>query len=780
MSEVLLIKVNKQFRNPIEEDSSVSTFCGRGHELNRLKYTIINRSSAAILISGVRGVGKTSFVRESLRQLKNDKTVNDLTAAHISFADVDCSDPKQLRERVLKTLIRSLYFALNPEERKEEEVTALYDKTYFSSLKSTGLLELATSKESEEKKSTTSQQKISFSVTDSIVQLARLVLGAIFALGGLSFTANAIATHSIGIGVVAIIFFLAILAALKLNVTNITSTNEENTARDEITAKTNTSKSAVYDLSADALEIQLEQILVTLAAKGKKIVFVIDELDKLTKEPNTQPIFEVVRPLKNLFNLSKSIFIFVGADDFYDHLEMERLNSPYSSSHTLFTDRIFLSTLYHDEVKQLIDGYKEELKKGNDKIYAQFKAYISWEARNHVFDVHRLLDDFAQYGNSGDEMLLSVVEKDDVQRGNIPDNWEVAAGLQVFIATTFDYYRRTGANRFSEKLFLTLRAVAQIYYEDYEISVEDNNYLGILPSETQEKLKITETYLLDNERKDLEGAIEDFLKRMLRVEETDFAAHTKKTKTDQTDPSKSKEIKVDYYELMDTAFPDEQLIRERNKKLSFEIEFLEIFNKLKEMQKNVKAAGWDSGAIYDKEIMTFSRVADRISKEQKNRETKSGVVKMIEDIAELQDQWQIKIFEDLFKRTTKEMGVNEDSLSDTSLIETAKSELSTIASYIDYLKGNVNESYFGIMRKDGKWALLQLNFEPEQQDEYLKILLTDRRKASFKCINIISTLGLQATKKGQTKWVEETLKTDFSDLTSLSNRIKRHLSVAFG
>lgn len=779
MAEVLRIKLNRKFRNPVEAESSASTFCGREHELSRLKHTVSNRPSAAILISGVRGVGKTSFVREALRQLKSEKSSGDIAAAYISFADVDCSDPKLLRERVLKTLIRALYFALDPSDRKEEEITALYDKTYFSSLKSTGLLELATSKEIEEKRGTVREQKISFSITESVVQLARLILGSVFALAGLSFAANAIATRSIGIGVVAALFFLAILAALKLKVESTTTNSEENTARDEVTTKTNTSKSAVYDLSADALEIQLEQVLAALTAKGKKVVFVIDELDKLAVDGASHPIYEVVRPLKNLFNLSKSIFVFVGADDFYDYLEQERVTNPYSSSHTLFTDKLFLSSLYHDEVKQLIDSYKEEVKVGDENTYAQFKAYISWEARNHVFDVHRLLDDFATYDGTDNEMYVSVVEKDDVRRGNIPDNWETVAGLQLFIAITFDYYRRTGANRFSEKLFLTLREVAQIYSENLDITVEDNDYLGILSEEAQNKLKIDESHLTDDERQDLDGAIEDFLKRMLRVEERDFAEHTQKTRTDVSDPAKPKEIKIDYYELMDTTFPSEDAIRERNKKLSFEIEFLDAFKELKEMQGNAKAAGWQSGAAYDKEITTFSKMADRISQEQKNREPKSIVVKMTEDVVELKEEWRTKIFGDLFSQMVTDSGATENSGTDPSLLERAKTEMPGVASYFEYLNTGVNGAYYGLLHKGDKWALLQLDFEPKEQDEYLKIPLTPRKKAPLKCINVTTGSGFKPTKKGQTKWVEESVRQDFSDLTSLGNRVKKHISVAF-
>src|SRR3989338_4629494 len=117
MAEILRFSLNKDFRNPVDTASSESIFCGREQEVFRLKNIITNRPSATVLISGVRGVGKTSFVRETLRQLKKEEYYEKLVVAYISLADIDCSK-EGLRRKVLKSLIRALYFSLKPEDRK--------------------------------------------------------------------------------------------------------------------------------------------------------------------------------------------------------------------------------------------------------------------------------------------------------------------------------------------------------------------------------------------------------------------------------------------------------------------------------------------------------------------------------------------------------------------------------------------------------------------------------------------------------------------------------------
>jgi AAA+ ATPase superfamily predicted ATPase len=51
-------------------DKTPSVFVGREQEIKSLKSIIKNNDSNAILISSVRGVGKTSFVHKALDEIK--------------------------------------------------------------------------------------------------------------------------------------------------------------------------------------------------------------------------------------------------------------------------------------------------------------------------------------------------------------------------------------------------------------------------------------------------------------------------------------------------------------------------------------------------------------------------------------------------------------------------------------------------------------------------------------------------------------------------------------
>ena len=94
MSEVLKFKLKKGGRNPIDVGADTSTFCGREPDIRRLTHLVLNRESASVLISGVRGVGKTSFVREVLRRITKDKDKK-LKTVYISLADISLDEDKK-------------------------------------------------------------------------------------------------------------------------------------------------------------------------------------------------------------------------------------------------------------------------------------------------------------------------------------------------------------------------------------------------------------------------------------------------------------------------------------------------------------------------------------------------------------------------------------------------------------------------------------------------------------------------------------------------------------
>ena len=262
----------------------------------------------------------------------------------------------------------------------------------------------------------------------------------------------------------------------------------------KVSEKISGSKAAKYDLSADTLEAELKQILSSLAESESKAIFVIDELDKLDDstegELRQKLVYKIVKTFKNLFSVSNAIFIFITSSDFYDLLEEEKTKDPYSTFHTIFTDRIFLSSLYYQDIENVIDGFKEGNINNNYKIsYGKFRSYISWKAKNHIFDTHNLIEEYTEHDDSGNSHV-SVFMDENQKRGNIDEDWETAAAIQVYISATYDEKSYPTDPRVNERLYLTLRVVGEILYNDKEITVSGGDYLGVITSEQQEILGI--------------------------------------------------------------------------------------------------------------------------------------------------------------------------------------------------------------------------------------------------------------------------------------------------
>lgn len=66
-----------------------------------------------------------------------------------------------------------------------------------------------------------------------------------------------------------------------------------------------------FDNNLGNLEFDLEQLHREINAEGKKLVYVIDELDKL----EAKSIDKLLDYFKNFFTLSDAIFIFIGGEE---------------------------------------------------------------------------------------------------------------------------------------------------------------------------------------------------------------------------------------------------------------------------------------------------------------------------------------------------------------------------------------------------------------------------------------------------------------------------------
>ncbi|HPS91963.1 MAG TPA: ATP-binding protein [Methanothrix sp.] len=113
-------------------------YSGRKNELEKLTNELYRRSTGSILVSGYRGVGKTSLVYKALSDLRTkdkDSIVVILNAAQLDvMSDNEDIDPK----KIIENLIRRLYLIANETELDNEirnEIDLLYQRAIASVVK---------------------------------------------------------------------------------------------------------------------------------------------------------------------------------------------------------------------------------------------------------------------------------------------------------------------------------------------------------------------------------------------------------------------------------------------------------------------------------------------------------------------------------------------------------------------------------------------------------------------------------------------------------------------
>ena len=625
---------------------------------------------------------------------------------------------------------------------------------------------MAKSNDEGRKETKTAEKVVKISTTDEFIYVVKIVFGALLGASGLITSIIYLKGWWIILGILSLIAVMLVLFKIDIQFTKgKTITNE---TLDKASAKVGTSGVGVFDLSADTLEIQLRYVLSQISKKNIKVVFVIDELDKLTDNSENlsqHSVFKIIKPLKNLFSLSNATFLFIGADDFFDKLEQVRETNPYSPSYTLFSDRMFLNSMYYDDVKLLVDSYKEgDLLSGNEEIYTKFKAYISWKAKNHIFDTHNLLDDFTAIDDSGD-LYVSVKEDDDLNKGNIESDWEIAAGIQAFISATFENRKYPGINRLNEKLYLSLREVGETLYDDYEVSLEADDYINILPKDIQKRLKIEN--LSSDDRENFEGAIEDLLKRMERNGFVDMSESDKKRKDENNEEVV---IKITTFETSDTNFPDESEIRQKNKQLDFEIEFLNELDVLKQKKETLNNIEWRAFDEYQKEFERFEKISQPIRDEGKKREPKSKIMAMTSRVKSIKKELTRAVFLEITTDVVQEIDATRVTTSKNMQGRTMWDADSQVSSFYNYLHSNVNEDDYEILQKGSKYVLLTLDFDNDLQNEYLSVAYLQRRGASSKIINILFDKEIK-NKTRQMKWSEIKAKDDYSNLQEVYKKV---------
>ena len=394
--------------NPPTDNKQVQGhFVGRKNELKLLTNEILRRTSGAILISGYRGVGKTSLVYKALWEAKNKDEniiVVLLNAAQLE-AESETEEYKIHPRKILENLIRRLYSTTKdislPLEIKED-VRKLYRKAVAKEFR---LLENYQRKQKFSRKII--EEKAYGILLDEINMKLAIFLTSwtvAVALQFISLTPWIILNKLIPLILAfPLPFAVNLMYKKKLEMKKL----EEAINKAEELYE--------FDNSLGNLEFDLEQLHRKFKANGKKLIYVIDELDKL----DVKQVIEVLKFFKNLFTLSDAIFIFIGGEEIYDYGEKisEKLYRP--KEYTYFTSKFFLCRpLWND-----LDGFFDEIIEIRDidnNNLELLKRTIAFEAKNDFFDLIKFIKDRITDFDDKSRPIIEVDSlSDDVEKARL-------------------------------------------------------------------------------------------------------------------------------------------------------------------------------------------------------------------------------------------------------------------------------------------------------------------------------------------------------------------------
>ncbi len=401
------------------EDKKSGYFAGRANELTIFKNEISRKTKGSILISGYRGVGKTSLVYKSLSELKDDTLVILLNAAQLEAEKDEKASKKIQPKNIIENLIRRLYSASQNAKRNigdlKNDIERLYKKAVA---RDCSILE-SYQKEQQLKNQTiiADEFKLAFNYQTVIYSI-----GWIFSLSSFVLTLNA---NSVLLKLIPLFFAYPIPFLADVTVKHIRSKEKIEIKETKIEAK----ELYAFDNSIGNLEYDLEQIHRGFKQRKLKLIYVIDELDKL----DADQVIEVLKFFKNLFTLSDAIFIFVGGEEIYDYHTSEEKNAKGSKEdedeekpklyrpkeYTFFTSRYFLSRPLWEDLDEYFDEIIETKKTEIDtKELEKIKRSIAFEAKNDFFDLKTKIKDRIKNFERNDNAIIES-EASDSTKANL-------------------------------------------------------------------------------------------------------------------------------------------------------------------------------------------------------------------------------------------------------------------------------------------------------------------------------------------------------------------------
>lgn len=375
-----------------------------GHHVKResesriLSDFISRRNEGSMLICGQRGSGKTSTVFKAINEAtsSNSKIIPVLIKATSIYA----TNEQDEKKNVLQSFIRSLNSQVKDNSDVDKDLKKNTSKFYNRAIAS----KVKSESKSEDR---TSRVKTSRIHLNLISALSIIVIGIFVAIGTTSDYAWILSDYSWMISMV--VFLSAGWLIFDYSKVIIKS------------SYTSASNYYLYDYDFSTMQSEFESLLENFAEKNFKILFILDELDKVGA-----PSLEIIINLKMLINQGNGLFIFISSPEI-----LPNIHNKAEPNSTLFSQILFLKRPLFDEMKIFLDEiivsdeettksdegkeHKEDEQEDSDEqstetqTYQNFKNYLCYQAKSGFYDLYTVIRDNI-IGN--DQKGLAILDMD--------------------------------------------------------------------------------------------------------------------------------------------------------------------------------------------------------------------------------------------------------------------------------------------------------------------------------------------------------------------------------
>ena len=375
-------------------------FAGRSKEINLLVNDIVRRKSGAILVSGYPGVGKTSLVYKALVNAKEKEKNIIIVLFNATQLKVQAAEEDKF-VKIIENIIRRLYTATREvkglDASLKKQIQRLYRKAVATEATFTEIQQRYWEKSEEVEREKTTKVLI----TENLIIVIFWIIAIAF-----QFVLNTrweLLNKLIPLS-------LAILPCIALFYYK-KSRREKHSEKEEKQAE----ELYKFDKNLGNLEFDLEEIHSEISQSKRKLVYVIDELDKL--EDNE--VIKILKCFKNLFTLSDALFIFIGGERLYnietleEEKQMDQEKTTYrDKAYTYFTSKYFLSRPLWDDLNEFLNEVLSPKGDFNKEEFENFKRSLCFEAKNDFFDLKMCLKNKMTIGEN-DQLLIEIKESND-------------------------------------------------------------------------------------------------------------------------------------------------------------------------------------------------------------------------------------------------------------------------------------------------------------------------------------------------------------------------------